>query len=105
MVKKVSHPFVRSFVRSFVHSFSYASKYYTGVSILDHPEEPCGLKRSRCNILRSRREFITCLTDLSLFVCVACAKRWLLTMLEVDVGPFELLNVRQVLTLCPKSSH
>ena len=25
------------------------------------------------------------------------------TLLEIDLGPFELLNVRQVMTLCPKS--
>ena len=41
----------------------------------------CGLKRSRWDIFRSRREFIISLslpdwqTDRSLFVCVACSKR------------------------------
>ena len=45
----------------------------------------------------------TLLTNLSLFVCEVCSRRVVSTLLEVDISPFELLNVRQVLTLGLKS--
>ena len=44
------------------------------------------------------------LIDRSVTVCLRSMLQAVVsTLLEAEVGPFELLNVRQVLTLCPKS--